>query len=143
MQPALAAGGADAVELAAHRLQKRGAVEVLVLVEVVADAHAHGVERRGLVGEAGDHDGDDVGVEHGEVFEQLQAVVAGPEVPVEDGQVDGLLVGLEQGGLGVGGGQDPAAEVGAFEPFAEGAANRVLVVHDQDGFGGQVARRHD
>ncbi len=134
--------GAEAVELAADGGDEGVAVEVLVLVEVVADPHAHGVERRRLVGEAGDHDGDHVGVEQGQVFQELQAVVAGAEVPVEDGQVDGVLVGLAQGGLGVGGGEDAAVEVGPLEPLAEGLADRLLVVNDQDGLGRFAARCH-
>ena len=82
-------------------------------------------------------------IEDGEVFEQLQAVVAGAEVPVENGEVDGLSIGLEQGGFGVGGREDAAVEVGAFQPLAEGAANRLFVVHDQNGFGRKIVRRHD
>ena len=74
-----------------------------------------------------------------QVFEQLQAVVAGAEVPVEDGQVDGVLVGQEQGRLGVGRRQDAAAQAGPLEPLAEGPADRLLVIHDQDGF--RFARR--
>ena len=48
-----------------------------------------------------------------------QAVAAVAEVPVEDGQVDGVLVGLLEGGLRVGGGQDAAGESGAGQPLAE------------------------
>ena len=45
------------------------AVEVLILVEVVAHAHAHGLQRRRLVGEARNHDGDHVGTELRQIFE--------------------------------------------------------------------------
>ncbi len=134
VQAALTARRPDAVELPAHGLEEGGAVEVLVLVQVIPNAHAHGVQWRRLVGETGDHDGDHLGIEEGEVFQELQAVVAGPEVPVEDGQVDGVLIGLEQGGLGVGRGQDAAAQVGSFEPFPERLAHRLLVIDDEDGF---------
>ena len=91
------------------------------------------VERRRLVGVAGDHDGDDVRIEEIEVFEKAQAVVPGAEVPVEDGEIDGLLIGEDERLLGVGGAEDLAAEVRAFEPFAEGLPHRLLVVHDQNG----------
>ena len=121
----LAARGANAVELPANGAEKGGAVEIVVLVQVVANAHAHGHQRRRLVGEAGHHDGDDVGVEDREVFEELQAIVARAEVPVEDGQIDGVTIRQGQRRGGVGGVQDAAIQVGPVKPFAERPANRV------------------
>ena len=71
------------------------------------------------MGVAGNHDGDDVGVEDIQVFEQLQTIVAGAEVPVEDGQVDGVPIGQPQRLLGAGSGQDGDAQARLCEPLAE------------------------
>src|SRR5262249_514030 len=68
VKPALALRRPNAFQLAIHRAKERVAVEVLVLVEIIADAHAHGVEWRRLVGETRDHDGDDVRIEEVQVF---------------------------------------------------------------------------
>ena len=129
-------GGEDPVELLADGGEERVAVQVLVLVEVVADAHAQGVERRGLVGEAGDEDGDDVRVELDQVFEQPQAVAT-------------RCRGSSRGRPGRWGARWRATRADSasgtawtstfspdpVEPVAERAADGLLVVHDQDGFG--------
>jgi hypothetical protein len=65
----------------------------------------------------------------------LEAVVAGAEVPVEDGQIDGAAVGFEQRRLGVGGDAHLNVEAGPFEPLAERPSDGFLVIDDQDGFG--------
>ena len=103
---ALLLGGADALKLLSHRGNERIAVEVLVLVEVVAHAHAQRVERRGMVREAGDEDGDHVGPELDEVFEQPEAGGTRTEVPVEHGEVDGVFIGDSQRRLRIGRGED-------------------------------------
>jgi len=85
VQDAFPFRGPNAFELAAHGGEKGVTVQVLVLIKVIADAHAHGIERRRLVGETGDHDGDDVGIEEVQILKQLQPVVARAQVPIEDG----------------------------------------------------------
>src|SRR5438105_1383940 len=79
MEAPLTFGGPDVVELATHGSKKRGAVEVLILVEVIAYPHTHRVQRRRLVSKAGDEDGDDIGIEEIEIFEQVQSIVARSE----------------------------------------------------------------
>ena len=91
--------------------------------------------------EAGDHDRHHVGAEFGQVLKELQAVGARSEVPVEDGKVDGVLVGLDEGFLGIRRGENETAEVRAVQPFAEGLADRLLVIDDQDGVIG-TGRQH-
>ena len=71
MQAPFPLGGTDTIKLAADRSQKRLAIQVLVLVQVIADAHAHGIEGRRLVGEARNHDRDDVGIEKIKIFQKL------------------------------------------------------------------------
>ena len=58
--------------------------------------------RRCLVGEACDQNCDEVGVELHKVFEESQPVGPGAEIPIEDGQVDGVLVGEQKGRFRVG-----------------------------------------
>src|SRR5579875_699188 len=86
------------------------------------------------MGESGNHDGCHIGVKKRQVFKQLQAIVAGPQVPVKNGEVDGMLIGLDQGGFGVCCRQDATIELGAVEPFAEGPAHRLFVFDNQDSF---------
>jgi hypothetical protein len=135
MQAAFALGRANPLQLPADRVQEGVAIQILVFVEIISDSHAHGVQRRGLVGETSHHDGHHVRIELRQVLQQLQAVVAGAQGPVEDGQVDDMFIGQHQGGFGIGGAEYPAAQAGAVEPFAKGFADRFLVVHDQDGIG--------
>jgi hypothetical protein len=75
------------------------------------------------------------GAELGEVFEQAEAVAAGPEVPVEHGEVDRVLVGDLEGRLGVGDGDDAGVRHGGDQPLAERPADGLLVVHDEHGVG--------
>src|SRR5438874_5050885 len=77
MQSSFALGRMNALQLPADRRQERGLPQVLIFVQVIPDAHPHGVERRGLMGIAGDHDGDHVGIEEVQVFEKLKTVIAG------------------------------------------------------------------
>ena len=77
MQSPFALGRADPIQLPADRRQECVLVQVLILVQVVADTHAHGVERRRLMGIAGDQDGHHVGIKQIQVFEKLKSVVAG------------------------------------------------------------------
>ena len=123
------------------------AVESLILVEIIADAHPHRVERRRLVGETRNHDGDDVGIETRQVFEQLQAIVAGAQVPVENRQVDGLIVGMVRADSASAAARMRQPRLALFEPLAKGLANRFLVVDDEyslsrfDTHGGSPGRR--
>ena len=75
------------------------------------------------------------GPELDEVFEQAEPVAAGTEVPVEDGEVDRVLVGHAKRGFGVRGREDAGAETRRREPFLEGPPDGLLVVHDEDGVG--------
>ena len=75
------------------------------------------------------------GVESAQVLEEVQAVVAGAEAPIEDGQVNGMLVGQLQGRLGIRGGQNRACQSSAGQPLAKRPPYRFLVVHDQNGLG--------
>ena len=71
-----------------------------------------------------------------------QAVIAGAQIPIEDRQIDDVLVGQHQGSLGIGSRQDPAVESRFLEPFAKGLSDRLLVIDDQDGIGRVINRRH-
>ena len=134
MQPAGTTGRADVIELLAHGQEKRLTRQVVILVEVIAHAHAHGIQRRCLVGIAGDQNGRHFRMECRQVLQELQAVIARPQGPVEDRQVDGVLVGQRQGRLGVVSGEDGAVEPGAGEPFLKGPPHRLFVVDNQHRF---------
>src|SRR5207245_3857615 len=112
--------------------------QVLVLIEVVANSHPQRVERGGLVGKAGDQDRHHVRVKERQIFQQLQPVGTGAQVPVEDGQVDRLAVGMLQRRLGVGGDEHAAIEAGMRQPFLKGAADRLFIFDDQNSFAHRV-----
>jgi len=68
------------------------------------------------------------------VFEQSEPVAAGAEVPVEDGEIDGVFVGQPEGGPGVRGGEHVDVRQRG-QPLLERAADAVFIVADQDGVG--------
>ena len=105
----------------------------MILVKIIAHPHAHGVEWRRHVRESSDHDRDDIGVESGQILQELQAIIAGAEVPVEDSEIDRLLIGDFQGGFGVRRGENVAIKLGLGEPFTDRLANGGFVIDDQDG----------
>src|SRR5262245_49964483 len=115
-------GRYDALKLPADGRNKRVAIEVLIFVEVVADAHAQGVERRRLVGEACNQYRDQVGVKFDKILEQTKPVRSGAEVPIEDGQINGMLVREHEGRFRVGYGVDLDVKSRCREPVAERAA---------------------
>ena len=143
LQPPFPLGRADALELLANGVEKSVAVEVLILVQVVADTHPHGIERRRLVGKTGDNDSHDVRVEEIEVLQQSETVIARAEVPIENGQVDGVLIGVNQRRFRVLGRKNAAVQTGTLKPFMEGAAHRFLIVNYQDRLGNPIVFRHE
>jgi hypothetical protein len=64
----------------------------------------------------------------------MQAIVAGAEVPVEDGKVNEMPVGYHKSAFGIGNAQNPAVEIGAFEPFLKRLADGLFVVNDENRF---------
>src|SRR6185437_7137333 len=132
---ALPLGRANAIQLFADGGEERFASQVGALVEVIANAHAEGIEWRGLGREPSDENGNDVRAEKCQVFEKPQAVEPGTEVPVQNCQVDGMFVGDLQGGFGIRGCEYLHIEPGPAQPFLEGPADRFLVVHNQNGIG--------
>ena len=71
-----------------------------------------------------------------QILQEVQAIVARTQGPVENRQVDGVLVGQRQGRLRVVGGEDVAIEPGTDEPFTEGPPHRLFVIDNQNGLSG-------
>ena len=59
----------NSFELSANGGEERIAIQILILVEIIADAHAQRVERRRLMGEPGDQDRHEVRMEFHQIFE--------------------------------------------------------------------------
>src|SRR5262245_48746183 len=72
-------------------------------------------------------------MKRGEILQELQAVIAGAEVPVEDGEIDRTVIGDLEGGFRVGRGENFAIEVRLREPFAHRLANGSFVIDDENG----------
>jgi len=93
--PVLAWGGVPYPEATLERYRElaeagftinfSGASNADMMQKLLDLAHAHGVKRRGLIGETGDHDGDDIGMESVQILQELQPVVARGERDVRDG----------------------------------------------------------
>src|SRR5579871_1024372 len=73
----------------------------------------------------------------------MEAIVARPEVPIEDRQIHELLIGLDEGIFRVFRGEQATTQVGALQPLPERLADRLLVIDDEDGLLGSVNFRHD
>ena len=68
-----------------------------------------------------------------QIFQELQPVAAGAEVPVEHGEVDGIVVGDAQRRLGVRGDEHLQARFGRRQPFLERPTHGLFIVDDQYG----------